>query len=341
MLISIIVAVYNIEKYIAKCITSIQNQTYQNLQIILVDDGSTDTSGQICDDFAKQDKRIQVIHRQNGGLSAARNTGMEVAVGDYITFVDGDDWIEPAMYESMASEAVLHHADLVACRYRCIYRDYVKDGSTGTVSVFYEPLEMLIQYLKEDEKYLIQHAAWNKLYHKALLMEERFPVGEWYEDIVFSARVLSKVRCGVYIDTAFYNYVCEREESIMNAGMTKRIFTDRIPAYLKKEQFLSQLDSKEPVTIHRYYFYKRMLLFYRELYQKENKSLRSYHTLIRKILKERQGTFHDVFTLDIASRSDQLKMKIFIISPFLFRILMNFNDKIILPVKLRRDEKVC
>lgn len=338
MLISVIVAVYNIEKYIAKCIASIQNQTFSNLQIILVDDGSTDSSGKICDDFAKEDKRIQVIHRKNGGLSAARNTGLDVAKGDYIAFVDGDDWIEPTMYEVMAEQATLKHADLVACRYRCIYKDYEKDGSTGNIVVFRKPLEMLIQYLKEDENYLIQHAAWNKLYHKNLLTEERFPVGEWYEDIVFSARVLSKVICGVYIDTALYNYVCEREASIMNAGMTKRIFTDRIPAYLKKEEFLNRLDDKEPVNLHRYYFYKRLLLFYRDLYKKQNKSLRSYHKLIRQILKERKGTFKDVYALDIASQTDLWKLKIYMTNPFLYRVVMNLNDKFILPLKLRREE---
>ncbi len=96
---------------------------------------------------------------------------------------------------------------------------------------------MLLQYLKEDEAYLIQHAAWNKLYKRELLGEERFPEGEWYEDVVFSAHILSRVHTGVYVDTAFYNYVCEREGSIMNAGLTERVFTDRIPAYLKKKHF--------------------------------------------------------------------------------------------------------
>lgn len=341
MLISVIVAVYNIEKYIAKCITSIQNQTFTNLQIILVDDGSTDTSGKICDDFAQDDKRIHVIHRQNGGLSAARNTGMDVAKGDFIAFVDGDDWIDSTMYEVMVNQATIQQADLVACRYRCIYRHNEIDGSSGTITVFQKLNEMLIQYLKEEEAYLIQHAAWNKLYRRDLLSQERFPVGEWYEDIVFSARVISRVKCGVYVDTALYNYVCEREDSIMNAGMTKRIFTDRIPAYLKKEQFLNGLDDKEPVNLHRYYFYKRLLLFYRDLYKKENKSLRSYQKLIRQILMERKGTFQDVFSLNITSRADYWKLKIYMMSPFLFRVIMNLNDKFVLPAKLRREDKVC
>lgn len=269
MLISVIVAVYNIEEYIARCIESIQKQSYQELEIILVDDGSTDTSGRICEEYAAIDDRIKVIHRENGGLSAARNTGIEAACGEYIAFVDGDDWIEPSMYEVMAEQAQQYQADLVVCRYRCVYKNGCKDDSTGNVTVYRKPLEMLIQYLKEDECFLIQRTAWNKLYHRSLLGEERFPVGKWYEDAVFSAKMVGGAKCGVYVDTAFYNYVCEREGSIMNAGMTERIFTDMIPAFLDKEIFLSQFDNKEPVLIHQYYFYKRLLLYYREIYLKK------------------------------------------------------------------------
>ncbi len=341
MLISVIVAVYNIENYIEKCIQSILDQTFTELQIILVDDGSTDGSGRICDSYANKDKRVQVIHRENGGLSAARNTGMEIAKGDYIAFVDGDDWIEPEMYEKMAGQATLHNADLVACRYRCIYKDYEKDDSTGVITIYEKPLEMLIQYLKEDESFLIQHAAWNKLYRKELLVNERFPEGEWYEDIVFSARVLSQVNRGVYLDEALYDYVCEREGSIMNAGMSKRIFTDRIPAYIKKEAYLEGLKNPIPVMLHRYYFYKRLLLFYREIYEPQNKALRSYHKWIRQILKERKETFQDVFSLEIASKSDGMKMRIYMCSPFLFRVIMNFNDRFLLPRKLEREKSIC
>ena len=334
MKISVIVAVYNIENYISRCIASLCNQSYHNLEILLVVDGATDGSGDICEKYAAQDDRIRVIYRENGGLSAARNTGITQATGDYIAFVDGDDWIEPDMYEVMARLALKYQADLVACRYRCIYKDSVKDDSTGKITVYTEPLSMLLQYLKEDEAYLIQHAAWNKLYKRELLGEERFPEGEWYEDVVFSAKILSRVKTGVYIDTAFYNYVCEREGSIMNAGMTERVFTDQIPAYLKKEEFLLTLPDKEAVSIHRYYFYKRLLIFYRELYKKENKHLRKYKTMVRQILQERKGTFPDVSGVSIAKKSDIYKLRIFMISPPLFRFVMWVNDKWILPRKL-------
>lgn len=334
MRISVIVAVYNIEKYIAHCIESLISQTYRDLEILLVVDGATDASGAICEKYAVKDDRIRVIYRENGGLSAARNTGITQATGEYIAFVDGDDWIEPAMYETMADLAQKNQADLVACRYKCIYKDSVKDESTGKVTVYTEPFSMLLQYLKEDEAYLIQHAAWNKLYKRELLGEERFPEGEWYEDVVFSAKILSRVKTGVYIDQAFYNYVCEREGSIMNAGMTERVFTDQIPAYLKKEAFLLTLPDKEAVSVHRYYFYKRLLIFYRELCKKENRHLRKYQKELKRILRERKETFPDVFGVSIAQKSDIYKLRIFMISPLLFRFVMWVNEKWILPRKL-------
>jgi len=99
--ISVIVSIYNVEKYVEKSIQSIRNQTYENLEIILVNDGATDQSGNICDKYAKEDSRIQVLHKENGGLSSARNAGIAIATGEYIAFVDGDDWIDTNMYEDM------------------------------------------------------------------------------------------------------------------------------------------------------------------------------------------------------------------------------------------------
>lgn len=115
--ISVIVAVYNVEKYLSKCIESILNQTYKNLEIILIDDGSSDKSGDICDSYAKQDSRIKVIHRENKGIAYTRNEGLDTAKGDYITFVDSDDYIHPQMYELMMRKLREQNADVVACDY--------------------------------------------------------------------------------------------------------------------------------------------------------------------------------------------------------------------------------
>ena len=339
MLISVIVAVYNIEEYLVRCIDSILAQTCQELEILLIDDGSTDGSGKICDTYAKQDRRIRVIHRKNGGLSAARNIGLEQARGEYIAFVDGDDWLEPRMYESMLRAVLDNKAQLAVCRYRQIYPNMIKDGSTGKITVYKEPYKMLLQQLKEDEAYLIQHAAWNKLYHRSLLEKERFPEGKWFEDIVFSARVLSKISCGVYIDMAGYNYVCVREGSIMNAGLTERQFSDLIPALVEEETFLETLADPELVATHRYYFYKNLQHYYRELYKKENRSLRYHAKELVYLLRKRKHTFPSVYDIELARNTEKWKAKLFVFSPHIFRWVMTVNDAFILPLRLKGLKK--
>ena len=337
MRISVIVAVYNIEKYIAKCIESIINQSYRDLEIILVDDGSTDRSGKICDDYAEKDNRIKVIHRENGGPGSARNTGLDCAKGEYIAFVDGDDWLEKEMYATLMRLCIQYEADVVACRYRCVYKEHQTDASSGVLTIFDTEQEMLIQCLKADEKFLIQQAVWNKLWKKDILADNRFPERKWCgEDAIFTIKALSKVRKGVYLDRALYNYFCERDGSIMNEGMTERNYLDIIYSNLEKERILLELDREEPVQIHRYFFYKRLLEIYRMMFRKEGKMLKKYRTQLIQILKERKSTFQDVYRNEIAIKTEKIKMKIFIFCPFAFRIFMNLNDRVILPVRLKR-----
>ena len=119
-MISVIVPIYKVEEFLDECIQSIVDQTYQNLQIILVDDGSPDHCGEMCEDWAKKDKRIEVIHKKNGGLSDARNAGLAVATGDFVAFVGSDDWIEPQMYETMLISLIKEKADFVACALQII-----------------------------------------------------------------------------------------------------------------------------------------------------------------------------------------------------------------------------
>ena len=167
-LISVIVSIYNIEKYVERGVNSIINQTYKNLEIILVDDGSTDSSAGICDKLAKRDDRIVVIHKENGGPADARNAGMAVAKGSLIGFVDGDDWIDEDMYEKMYSAILEQDADMAVCRYRQVYKDFTQDDSVDRVILF-EGQETLQYYVEEREEYNIQNAAWNKLFRRELL----------------------------------------------------------------------------------------------------------------------------------------------------------------------------
>ena len=191
-LISVIVPVYNVESYVAKCIESIQNQSYQHLEIILVDDGSTDDSGDICDQYAAYDDRIKVIHQENGGLSAARNTGIEAANGDYIGFVDSDDYIGLTVYEDMLHLLKENNLDIIEFT---AFRD-----KNGKLEIFD----------KDDALRLAMHdcfvAAWSKLYKRSVIGDVRFPIGRKFEDTATSYLYVANSKRVGHINRCYYYY---------------------------------------------------------------------------------------------------------------------------------------
>lgn len=179
-LISIIVPIYNVEKYLSECLDSIINQTYKNLEIILIDDGSTDNSGKICDKYAKKDKRIVVIHRTNGGVSSARNLGLKIANGSYIGFVDADDWIANDMYENLYINLKKFNADISVCKFKNVYKRknivHNDEKYSNLVSLNSEQaLEILF-----DIKKCYSWSLWNKLYKKEILsnFDEKLTIAE-------------------------------------------------------------------------------------------------------------------------------------------------------------------
>jgi len=202
-LVSVIVPVYKVEKYINRAVDSLINQTYRNLEIILVDDGSPDGCPSICDNYAKQDHRIKVIHKQNGGLSDARNSGISIATGEYITFVDSDDYVAENYIEILASRAISNNADIV-----CAGLEIVNEkGVTYDFRKADKPLIMdrttVIDKLFRDE-YPFNFAC-SKLYKRKLWNDVKFPIGRLYEDMATTYRVMSKASTIVgVIDTLYY-----------------------------------------------------------------------------------------------------------------------------------------
>ena len=188
-LISVIVPVYKVEKYLEKCIESIIKQTHTNLQIILVNDGSPDNCGKICDEYAKKDSRIEVIHKINGGLSDARNVGINRANGRYIGFVDSDDYIKEDMYEKLINLIKEYDADISICNLYDVIdgKKYVRNNENGIQE--YSRLEILKEVLLDKN---IQSYAWNKLYKKELFDEIKYPIGKKYEDIGTTFYVFEK-----------------------------------------------------------------------------------------------------------------------------------------------------
>ncbi len=212
--ISIVVAVYNVEKYLNQCVQSLVNQTYRNLEIILIDDGATDESGKMCDEWSRTDSRIKVIHQENGGLSAARNAGLDVATGDYIGFIDSDDYIHLKMYERMYETLQKNAAELVICREQIFYDDEdVKEQPVLTDDGIIETRLQLLSHFLDDFQGPMTWTV-NKLYARSLVGETRFILGKKLEDIVFSTDIMMKAKGAVRIDDRFY-YYRQRRGSIM------------------------------------------------------------------------------------------------------------------------------
>lgn len=190
-IISIIVPVYNVEKYLDKCVNSIVNQTYKNLEIILVDDGATDNSPKMCDEWAKKDDRIKVIHKANGGLSDARNTGIKNATGDYLAFVDSDDYIESDIYEVLYKMILRDNADLAMCSFKKV------DEQGNDIETKNNVIAEVIGKKEFFERMMNDHSgfyvvAWNKLYKKCLFDNLEYPVGKLYEDSFVIHEVINK-----------------------------------------------------------------------------------------------------------------------------------------------------
>lgn len=179
-LISIIVPVYNFEDYIRRCVDSILCQTYSNIELILVDDGSQDQSCVICDEYKNRDSRVKVVHKKNGGTSEARNFGLELAEGEYIGFVDGDDYIDLDFYQVLYDLIIEYETDIAMVSYRQIYSNQsVVKTDSGKISVM-ERKQAVCELLIDRD---VQNYVWNKLYKRELFKEIRFPVGIVYDDI--------------------------------------------------------------------------------------------------------------------------------------------------------------
>lgn len=335
--ISVAIAVYNSEEYLDRAISSVLNQTYKNLEIILVDDGSTDSCPAICDKYAAADSRIKVIHKANGGLYTSRNVGIENATGTYIAFLDGDDWIDADMYEKMLFALKEQDADLVACRYRWVYQDETVDLSTDRAAVM-EGQEMLEKYLEEDDAYLIQNAAWNKLYKRSTLGDLRFPA-RWYEDMLFTIQLLNRPLRSVYLDRAYHNYICDRQSSIMNKGLNSKVFSDLIPNLYDRSAYLRKIGREDLALVQDYYMYKRLLIFYTNAVRSKDPEKKKYKAFVTEKLREGKDRYEEIFAVPVANANEYKKMKIFLASPCLYRVTMFLNDKFIIPMKLKRLEK--
>ena len=239
-LLSVIIPVYNVEEYLAKCLDSILGQTYRNLEVILVNDGSKDGSGKICDIYAQKDSRIRVIHKENGGLSSARNAGMDAATGEYITFVDSDDWLEADGYAHLMNLMERYQVKLVCGG------NYDVDGGTGTRTLGVCPSREEVVTAEEfvGRMFLWQgcdSSACDKIYHKSLLENFRYPEGRVCEDVAVTYKIVLGTDRAAFSDRPFYNYYHRPGSITISTAreISEKTFhfsqhTEQIYAYIKE-----------------------------------------------------------------------------------------------------------
>lgn len=227
-LISVIIPIYKVEKYLKKCINSVLNQTYSNLEIILVDDGSPDNCRKICDNYKKKDKRIKVIHKKNGGLSDARNKGIAIAQGKYISFIDSDDYIEKNMIELLYNNLKKENADISICNYYTFNEEQEKleKESPDTAKQEIEIFNSQSALKKLMSKNSFGDYAWNKLYSAKLFSKVKYPVGKKMEDLGTTYKLFLLSNKIVYTNKKLYNYL-QRNGSIANSK-TESLMKDRM-----------------------------------------------------------------------------------------------------------------
>lgn len=288
-LISIIVPIYKVEDYLEKCIESILAQSITNFELILIDDGSPDECGKICDSYASKDNRIKVVHKQNEGLSAARNSGLDIAEGDYIGFVDSDDWIHKKMYETLLTLLIDNNADIAQCEFIRTFdeEEAVDNNQKNTIETFNNNESLKNIY---NKKAISTVVSWNKLYKKDLFEYIRFPKGKIHEDEFTTHKLLYKSKKLVYTNKVLYFYR-QTPNSIMNSKFNKKRL-DILDAMQERLEFAELIQNE---------------MFINETFQKYMYRLLSYYYKCKKEIPEEKNIIRD-----IKKRSNSLYFKYYI-----------------------------
>jgi glycosyltransferase involved in cell wall biosynthesis len=280
-LISVIIPIYKVEEYLDECIASVVNQTYTNMEIILVDDGSPDNCPRMCDVWAGKDSRIRVIHKPNGGLSDARNAGLEIAQGAFIAFVDGDDFIKPDMLEKLHSAICRENADIAACG---ILNCEGENQTAWGCRDFAGTSEQILTLLYADAVYPV--AACNKLYSRNCWEILRFPVGKTCEDAFTTCRLVHNAKRIVMIPEALYCYRV-RSGSIMTSAFSLKKM-DEEGAWRYNYQFIEEHYPRMKKNAFDFYLQRVNVLIHTMSEEEQVSFAEQYRTLLR-ILKTQWG----------------------------------------------------
>lgn len=283
--ISVIVPIYMVEEYLRQCLDSLVNQTYKDIEIILVDDGSPDRCGEICEEYAKKDARIIVIHQENGGLSAARNAGLDIAQGEYIMFVDSDDWVEPSFCEK-ALEAILEHqVDMAIMGFFVTYKNKVVPIKTPSPRIL-DGTEAMLHVILHDEP-SIYNAVWNKIYHKRLFLNLRFPLGMIAEDAAVQYKILH-ITPKVYVFDQCLYYYRKRMYSLAGSVAKNNLKTqcDIIQVFYERLKFIKENLPDPELIKHQILLITKKVIANRKRLNKAIPEEKRFYDLMTTFLKE-------------------------------------------------------
>lgn len=310
-LISIIVPIYKVEDYLEKCIESILAQSITNFELILIDDGSPDECGKICDSYASKDNRIKVVHKQNEGLSAARNSGLDIAEGDYVGFVDSDDWIHEKMYEILLTLLIDNNADIAQCEFiRTFDEEETTDNSQNNTIETFNNIESLKNIY--NKKAISTVVSWNKLYKRELFEYIRFPKGKIHEDEFTTHKLLYKSKKLVYTNKVLYFYR-QTPNSIMNSKFNKKRL-DILDAMQERLEFAELIQNEIFIneTLQKYMF--RLVSFY----YKCKKEIPEEKDMIKNIKKRSDLLFFKYYINSKSKIRSKIKYGIFYLFPNLY-----------------------
>lgn len=311
-IISVVVPIYKVEKYLKECVDSILHQTYTNIEILLIEDGSPDNCPKICNEYAESDSRVKVIHKENGGLSDARNVGIENATGKYLVFVDSDDVIDITMIEKLYLNLTKYNADISECEY-IFTKQIPKKLEVKQIQIDkYNNIEALNSMYECGGCKVV---AWNKMYKKELFNDIKFPIGKFHEDVFTTYKLLFSVNKVVHSNEILYFYR-NRNDSIVNQFNEKRL--DVCEAFNEINLFYTKINQKELVIKNIRNALNTLLRFYT-------------YTSSRHIRKKIRINFQYFFKKyrQVAKRISLLKFRywIFFIFPFVDKFFIKIVDK--------------
>ena len=310
-IISIIVPIYNVGKYLPKCIESILNQTFKNFELILVNDGSTDNSGVVCDDYAKKDTRIKIIHKSNGGVSSARNAGLYVAKGEYIGFVDPDDYIDKNMYEKLYRLCIDNNSDIAICRFNREINGKIQNKESTEEIIELNNMEAMNELFKGN---LYRFSLCNKLFSKKCFNYVLFPEERIHEDLSTTYKLFANSKKAVYINYCGYIYV-RRENSILTSTYNEK----RLQAFIAWDEIIEFIDKnyyeiiEQVIATFTYWCVDNILYILNQVNNSKKKN--NYLNIIQKYTTK---YYIYIKRNNILSRSYKLRIRIFNINYKLF-----------------------